>query len=449
MPRRAGLGSRVAYDANIEKSTHTLAKYRTGYRKMWEIKRVRRYMKQIGLKEPGTYDPNNQQGGDMFALPREVKMTNKQAGRLFQLCKESGKCTKSNLRDVMRTLSFAYQLVKQDDGNWKLVKYIWSKTNPDGPKVKPPTQKTKPVVTPEPDTLKMAYTKEYTRDCGMDYMQWNVGLLLTHDLNVFGCRQDEDIKRIKKSKSHTCAPSNGWMATDYVGGRAKLESNKGVRPWKLYRVCFCPNAKHQRIPKDWDKYLDKDGNPEGNLPWCTTCPLNAFEMVRNYLPGRDMRTYPKWWTSKHGNKRFHKTWNINEKDHQKCTQQWLDAQGANPDGVVFDSNGGRKSLGKWCAEFGVPYDESFEIHGDLWKTWRRNYQKKLRSKPDFDRRTQHPDVDVCTRALWRFARGIGRGHSTRDDPDTLSEEQKARALMAIMRHMKMNQELANIVDPSN
>ena len=437
-PRRAGLYTQIGWDLNRIKSTHTLAKYRTGYRTAWSVPQAKRYMKSIGLKAPGTYNKHNQQGGDMFALPNEFKMTDKQAGQILKHCAASGKLTISNLKDVKKMLSYAYQLKKKEEGNWPLVKWIWKNTDKDIQKAA--TQKIIAEVVAEPSTLVTAFTTEYDPKCGMDFMEWNVGQLLTHDYAVCGCRQVEDYKRIRDSKSHVFVPQHGWMATEFKGGRAKLEKTKGMRSWKLYRVCLCPGAKHQRIPKDWATKLDKYGNPKKPLPWCTTCPLNAFQMVRNMLPEGDLRTYPKWYRGK-----FHKTWNVGEDSTKELFQRWLNVQKANPDGVLYDSNGGRKSLGKWCAEFGVPYEESFEIHGDHWKTWRKYYQQNLQRASDFERRTQHTDAEVCTRALWRFARGIGRGRTTRHDPEVLTERQKAAAMLHMMRQMGMHAELANIL----
>ena len=394
-------------------------------------------MKSIGLKEPGTYDRHNQQGGDMFALPNEFKMNDKQAGQILKHCAASGRLTLGNLKDIKKMLSYAYQLQVRKEGNWPLVNWVWKQTNKDAQK--PPTRQLMAKVVAEPSTLCTAFTVEYDCNCGMDFMEWNVGLLLTHDYAVCGCRQTEDYKRIRDSKCHIIAPQNGWMATDFKGGRAKLEKTKGKRPWKLYRVCLCPEAKHQPIPKDWAVKLDKNGNPQEPLPWCTTCPLNAFQMVRNMLPNDDYRTYPKWIKN-----RYHKTWNVGEDSNKALFQRWLNVQKAT-NGVIYDSNGGRKSLGKWCAEFGVPYEESFEIHGDHWSTWRKHYQPNLQRAPDFDRRTQHTDADICTRALWRFARGIGRGRTTRDDPEVLTERQKAAAMLHMMRQMGMHAQLNSIL----
>ena len=127
-------------------------------------------------------------------------------------------------------------------------------------------------------------------------------------------------------------------------------------------------------------------------------------------------------------------------------QAWLDAQGANPDGVRFCSNSGRKTLGKWCDEFNVPYEESLEIHGDHWDTWKKNYQPRLRREPELNRRTQSPDPDVCLKALNRFARGIGRGSQQREDPLVFSNNQLGQLLAASLRANGQGQLVAQILD---
>ena len=440
LPRRAGTDTKVAFQRNRLKSTHTLAKYRTGYRAAWRVPGCRRYMKAIGLLKPGSYNPNNQQGGAMFSLPSEVKITDKQAYKIMYKCMEARVLTVSTLKDIRKMLSYAYQLTQNKEGNYPMVDWAWKGLNPD--EQKRPTQHPKPTVTPEPKGLKKAFTTEYTKDTNMDFMEWNVDQLLTHDLSVCGLRQTVGINKIRDSESHIYAPSQGWMATELLGGRAKLEKNKGDRPWKLYRTCFCPGGKHQPMPKDWDMKLDVKGNPKEPPTWCTCCPLNAYQAVRGFLPNGDFRTYPRWLPSG----KFHKTDNIGEDVRRQHFQRWLDVQGANPDGLKYDSNSGRKSLGKWCDAFNVSYEDSFEIHGDHWSTWKKHYQPRLRCEPEFNRRTQSPNPDDCTRALRRFARGIGRGRTTREDPEVLNSKQRDQLQMALMRKLGMSAEVSRILD---
>ena len=104
-PRRAGFKTGVAFDKNELKATGTLAKYRTGYTLAWN--RDKDYMKGIGLKAPETYNPRNQQGGHMFALPGEVKLSGRQPGQILRHVYKSG-VTLSQLESVSKMLSYAY-----------------------------------------------------------------------------------------------------------------------------------------------------------------------------------------------------------------------------------------------------------------------------------------------------------------------------------------------------
>ena len=441
LPRRAGTNTQIAFRRNENKSTHTLAKYRTGYRAAWKVGACRRYMKSIGLKEPGSYNPNNQQGGEMFALPSEVKLTDAQAKKIMNHCIRAPQLTLGNLRDIKKMLSYAYQLTQNKTGNYAGVNWAWESLNPETHK--PPTKKLMPTVIIKPKGLAKAFTTEYNPHCGMAYPEWCTGLLLTHDQAVCGLRQVVDLNKIRDSKCHVFVPNQGWMATDLVGGRAKLEKSKGVRPWKLFRVCFCPKGDHKALPEDWQDRLDSKGYPAGKVPWCTTCPLNAFQAVRDLLPEDDHRTYPKWNKS---SARFHETNSIGERLRLGKFQKWINIQGANPDGLTFHSNGGRKSLGKWCDEFDVPYEDSFEIHGDHWTTWKKHYQPRLRREPEFNRRTQSPNADDCTNALWRFAEGIGRGKSKKKEKEEITPKQRGLMLQTLMRKFGMGDDLKRILD---
>ena len=215
-----------------------------------------------------------------------------------------------------------------------------------------------------------------------------------------------------------------------------------VRTEALYRVCLCPEGKHISLPDDWRSTLDTKGNPT-NPPWCTSCPLACFEVVRSLLPEDDFRSYPRWLETEN---RFSLD-NYGKKKMFPFARRWLDLQGANPDGLVFDSNGGRKALGKWCDEFGVPYTISFEVHGDLWKTWKRHYQEGLDRNPYMERRTQSNQPDVACAALRMFARAIGRGRTVREDPNDFTQAQIGQLLVATLRKLGASATVASILDP--
>ena len=398
-PRRCGFDVGVAFDKNDLKTHETMKKYRTGYRFAWSKPRVRQHMKRIGLKEPGTYNTGNQMEGEMFSLPSEVSMTGKQAGTLMRLCFQAGG-TLSQLENVRKLLSYAHQLTTgSKKGNFKAVYQQWDSQNPN--KYLNPTQKVKAEVSPECEDVTTMFTTPFDAAKGMPFPRWNVSQLLTFDSLISGARSVTDLARIKKSTEHTYAPSQGWMSTSMVGGRAKLERSKGTRAWSVYRPCMCPDGKHIPPPEDWHMKLDHLSNPK-SITWCTTCPLNAFKCIRDLLPEEDLRTYPKWIDAQ---QRYGKD-NLGPDPMKRATMAWIDLQGGNPDGLVYDTNGGRKTLGKMCQKYGVVYHESFEIHGDLWSTWCSYYQERLARDPLFKRRTQSTDPDVCLVALRKFARGI-------------------------------------------
>ena len=56
-----------------------------------------------------------------------------------------------------------------------------------------------------------------------------------------------DLKKLKYSMNHQVSESEGWMRTEFNGGRSKLERKKGFREWWSYRQCLCPNGKHLSV----------------------------------------------------------------------------------------------------------------------------------------------------------------------------------------------------------
>ena len=438
-PRRASFKTCVAFDKNNLKSTETLRKYRGGYRHAWRVPAARSLLLKCGFKRPGTYNPNNQQGGVMFALPREVpgktRFTSDDAGMVLRHVFKAGS-TLSQCESVRKMLSAAFQLQTGDDGNFKGCKQQWDCQKPE--LYGEPTQKVLAEVSIEPEGQKTCFTTEWSPETGMSYYEWSPVLLVVHDWTILGARSQACLSKIKRSVEHTFVPSEGWMRTKMVGGRAKLEKKKGIRPWSAYRVCFCPNGKHQGLPANWRDIIDTKQKPT----WCTTCPLTAFQVVREMLPDDDHRTYPTWLPAQH---RYAKT-NIGKEKIFVLAQRWVNLQGGNPDGLVFDTNSGRKALGKWCDEFDVKYSLSFEIHGDLWCTWRKYYQNGLKKEPAFARRTQSPLPELCCAALRRFARAIGRGRTVREDPKEFTMQQLVKLMALNLRTLGKGSEVAEILD---
>ena len=437
-PRRAGFRTGVAFDMNNIKKTQTLKKYRTGYNTAWGVPAAREHMVKCGFREPGTYDPNNQQGGAMFSLPRELptkrQFSDEDAGIILRRVFKSG-ATLSQCEAVRKMLSFAYQLRMGLDGNWEACGIQWRSQDPG--KYGEPTQSVLAKIIIEPSGLTTCFTTEWSPANGMAYLQWNVGLLVVHDWCVLGARSKSDLDKIKKSVDHVVVESEGWMCTRMVGGRAKLEARKGIRPWYAYRVCFCPDGKHKGLPAGWRAVIGSNHAPS----WCTTCPLTAFQVIRESLPQDDNRTYPN--IKKDGT--FAKT-NAGKETIIPLGRKWINAQGGNPDDLRFDGNSGRKALGKWCDEFNVPYSWSFEIHGDLWCTWSKFYQNGLRKEPAFARRTQSREPVDCCRALRKFARAIGRGRTVREDPKEFSLNQVGQLLSLQLRRQGLGTEVNKILD---
>ena len=389
----------------------------------------------------------------MFSMPRDIPASfdDEEAGWILRECWQSTnpRLTKSQMMKVRSMLSYSYQLKTgrhhsnnaYDPCNWASVREQWGCQNPD--KYAPDKCTWKAEIIPEPDCLRKAFTTEWTPDCRMPYMRWCPANLLTFDWAVNGNRSGEGLRRVKVSKEHEFSPSQGWMRTRFVGGRPKLPGMRGRREWWNYRVCLCPGGKHKPIPDDWMLNLDSQHNPR-EVTWCTVCPLNCFKTIRDSLPDDDFRTYVRWLPNQ--NQYSNQDNGIGGKKLIPECRLWLNCQGANPDGLVFDSNSGRKSLAAWCSEFSVQYHQSFQIHGDLPTTWKYYYQSDMGSQLQFRERDQSREVDVATKALWLFARGIGRGRTTRDDPIEFNTQMIGQMLALNIRAMGHGQALNQILD---
>ena len=450
-PRTKNFRTAVQFDKNRLKTTASLSKYRSGYKYAWQVPAAREVLKEHGFKAPGAWG-HNQQGGYMFTMPYDIPASfdGDQAGWVMRHCAKSKRprLTKSQLESVRVMLSYAFQLktgkvsTKRFKANFAEVYDQWGSQDPHG--YKPPTKRIKAEVSLDPQNLKTAFTTEWSADCGMCYHEWCVGNLMTWDWSVLGSRNGEGLKRIKQTEHHQVCPSQGWMRTDFKGGRPKLQNQaRNTRPWKAYRVCLCPEAKHVPLPDGWDSYenLDEQCNPK-NVTWCTVCPLNCFQVVNGSLHEEDARIYPRWCAVE---KRY-SLHNIGKPKMIDFCRRWIDAQGANPDGLVFDSNSGRKALGKWCSQLNIPYHESMQIHGDLWDIWKKYYQPDLRKDPGFTERKQSEEVDECCRALWKLARFFGRGRTTRDDPVDLTQNQRDRLTIALLRRLGQTSIVNEILD---
>ena len=448
-PRTKNLRVAIAYDKNRQKKPSTMAKYRYGYNLAWKVKGAREHFQELGFKAPGQWKLN-QQGGKMFSMPYDIPKSfgDEDAGWICRECSQSKapKLTKSQMEAVRAMLSYAYQLqtgihpTKKIHPNYPSVADQW------GCQVgtyKPPTKETKSTISPEPEGLKTAFTTEWSIQTGMHFLLWIVGLLAAWDWGVLGNRCRADINKIKHSPKHQFVPSEGWMSTELEGGRSKLPGATEPRPWKAYRVCLCPGGKHKSPPKDWGRWenLDVHGNPI-ETPWTTTCPLACFEIIRDRLPADDRRTYPEWLPKSYRyGARNVKWYNIID-----LAKRWIGVQGGNPDNLVFDRNAGRKSLGKLCDEYGIRYEESVEIHGDLYNTWCQYYQTRLRKREIDVPRTQSTNPEIATAPLRRIIRAWGRGKLVREDPKHFDLQTLGQLLAANLRAMGQADTVARILD---
>ena len=409
LPKGSGMMKQIAFKKNAMKSPVTMTGYRGGFRKMFDA--CPQYMTRIKMRPPGSYDPQNQHGGVMFALPGDFHLTSRQAGQILYKCFKTGDFTITQLKQIKKTLAYAYMLDGgEPGGNYGHIPGIWEVVTEK--ECHPQRKHILPRRIPIPDDLKAAFTKGWPGpQCGMSLVDWSRGLIVGWDWGVIGARAKEDLKRIKNAERHGINHREGWAYSDLKDGRAKLSGRKkGTRPWKAYRVCMCENE-HRPLPEDVEYALDKHGNPKEfvKVDWTTECPLNCQELIMRgqykYNQGckqfSHVRIYRKWNSKDSGG-----YGTGNQGELIKYIFRWFKIQGVKPD---WDSNSGRKSLGRWLKLLNVPYEESFEIHGDLLDVWGRHYQPGLPKRGKQKSREQSKDPEDATRALRKFATFCGRG----------------------------------------
>ena len=168
----------------------------------------------------------------------------------------------------------------------------------------------------------------------------------------------------------------------------------------------CKGKKHKRPPAGFCDEIDGEGNPEdeSKVTWTTECPLSCLEVMWQCQAqaGVPLRCYAKW---NDGAGNFGMK-NVN--DVTALAIGWLQHQGACTEDNLYDTNAGRKSLGKWTRHLEIPYRESFQLHGDLWEVWHDSYEVAV-PKSKYDVRKQSTEPDVACVALRKFANWLGRG----------------------------------------
>ena len=444
-PRRARLDTYLAFDANSIKSTDTLRKYRTAFNFLWKVPKARKLLQDAGFKEPGLYEGSNQHAGKVFALPREVppqsKFGEEQAGFAMRHALKSG-ATKSQCESVSKLLSYIWQLqTGEAKGNFKKVRQAWKRHPEDA--FGAPKQRVKAIYIIEPEHLKVALTTEWTPACPMPYHQWCLAYLGTTFWCVLGARPKIDMGKIKECTDQFIAPHLGYMWFQMKGGRAKIEGSQGTRPWKAYVPCFCPGGKHCGPPETFYETIIDEEQPS----WCTSCPISCAQVIQFTLGEEDPRILPALCKSsgkfvKFGGKEYK---NIGAKALFPLLQRFLDLMGGNPDGLKFDTNMGRKALGKLFEVVQVPYQIGFEVHGELFENWRA-YQEQIENDKNFTRRTQSKSPDVCLKALRRVVRWFGRGETKREDPSHFNMDQVGQLLALIGRNQGLHEAVNRILD---
>ena len=401
LPKRASLNTRIANAVNRKLSNDTHSSYRAGFRSMW--KAAKKTLKKCGVKPPGKYDPKNCHKGEMWGWPFEMNLTNHKVKRIMFDVIDSNKLTLGQLKHVRRSLGYAWKLNmnktqdQESEKNWPCMARVW-KTIEHGEVPKPIREK-KVMIVPKPDQLERAFKRQWTPDHKLNLGQFVQGTVAAYDTFIWGCRSIEDHNRIKQSRKHTVVPGEGYIKTDYKGGRCK--SPGFPRAWSKYTICLCPERKHKSPTSYFKDTIDSKGMPSHGVPWCTTCPLACMEYIWSYDKSKG-KTYAN---AGKKNGRFNSQQSA---DVPERAIEWLHSQGIKG---KFSHGSGRKSLGLLCTEYNIEYSDSFQIHQDLPKTWKRHYQPGMpKHDPTFTDRNQSKDPDTCMVAVRSIASNWGLGH---------------------------------------
>ena len=402
---------------------------RYGFRLMWRA--AGREMRRYNIPVEGSFDPSNGHNGKCWGWPKECSLTDTQARGVYNACYNSGKLTMPMMIVVRKAMSYAWELSGHlPGGNYPGVKEVWGIVRQS--ELPGNTMTTIPDRVPQPDELKLAFTKSWVPDGPWSLIEYCQGLVAAYHWAIFGLRSREDISRVKRSVTHYFDWKAGWLATKFVGGRAKLcGAKKGTREWRAWMVCHCKGTKHTRPPPTFYEEIDMAGNPDEpeKVNWCTECPLACMELMwqcQNQA-GVPQRCYVKW---NAGSGNFGVK-NIN--DVADLAIRWMLHQGACGEATRYDTNAGRKSLGKWTRNLNVPYEESFQLHGDLWEVWHKSYEQAV-PKSKYEVRTQSTDADYACCALRKLANWFGRGKKVRPKLDA-----GQRLQFALLKAMKGGQ----------
>jgi len=435
LPRRAGYKKQVQWMKNKRKSKFTMRRYRTMWNLIYELEGpfINRLCKR--MTGPNTYDKRNQHGGCMPALPGDFVLTNLQAGKIFLRVMKHDNISYDQLKAVSGMFSYLYKIqhrgtglknfpeITSNFGDCREVDYNKSKSLT--PESIPQPAKLRELLNVATVTIerfkqhatefsKKAFTTEWNPNCGMMFPEWVSGNLAAWSWAVFGCRSGCDMTSLKESTVHNINLKDGWACTAYKNGRNKLCGKlKGTRPWNCYFVCLCPAGKHQPISPQWAKdAFHPDGSLKFPPDFCTSCPLNCFQLKLLRAGKRPMYLFGKWTKTPQNYTSWCHGSPVN------LAIRWLDAQGCSTD-TPYHTNAGRKSCAGMLDVTETPFPQGFEIHGDNPDVWQENYQPGL-PWSEFSRRTQSPDPRIATVALRRFAHYFGRDKKPESLPEAKS-----------------------------
>ena len=355
LPRYAGIRTQLQLEKNRLRTDETMGKFRYGFKMCWTYASAEMRRHKVG--RVGSFDPTNSHGGQCWGWPKECKLTSRQARSIFRALYLSGKLTIDQLIVVRKSLAYAYELSGgvKPGGNYAGVKEVWRLVQPAT--CAPAKGRVLPQRVPTVEELAV-FGIDWTPECGMSLIDYSSRYVMAHDTFLFGLRSTEDVERVKKSYEHNVDYNQGWIATSFVGGRAKLCGvKKGTREWKIWTTCFC-NKKHQGPPDGFEHDIMKDGNPydPSKVTWTTSCPISCLQLL--WRLQKQPRRYGKWLPSG----RFGTS---NHPDPVSLGIDWMVAMGATTPENRYDRNAGRKSCARWTRRLALEYPPIFQMVGDL------------------------------------------------------------------------------------
>ena len=372
----------------------------------------------LGFGRPGTFSKDNGHNGECWGWPKECTMTNKKAGKILLHLINLGTMTLSQLADVRKALAHSFQLkgneVTKKSKNWPEANRVWFSALDE--KDCAPKRSNMPRKIPTPEQLKAAFNRRWDPQKNkMSFLKWIIARRAGYDLLVSGHRPNEDCRKMKESNVHVFNTEAGWCYTEFVDGRSKLSGpKKNSREWKQYAVCWCEGGKHCS-PTMRDRYnLDGSGNPrEGcRMGFDERCIIAGFEFTNLWLPRKSKgntlgwRRYPNLVGEGRGRSSKGNIGNENFGSPIRLALDWMQDEGF----PRFDTNCGRKASGKLYRLLNIPYEVSFEVHGDGFGTWEQKYQQGCRrERSEFTRRDQSDEIDIVTKAVRKISNWMGLG----------------------------------------